>query len=263
MRKKLFVFFSILFVFMFLVACGSESSEEGSTLEEIKESGELIAGVKFDTAFFGYQDPETNEIEGFDADLMRLLSEEIFGDEESVEFVQVTSKTRIPLLQNGEIDIAAATLSITDERKEQIDFTESYFMAGQSLLVPEDSSITSVDDLGEEETVIAVKGAVTGDNLKEEVPEVELSLFEDHAQSFAALQSGKGDALTSDNVILLGLADENPGYNLVGDTFTEEPYGLGVQKDDTEWKEFLDEWLEKIKEDGTYDELYDKWFEDL
>lgn len=273
LKRINFVLFSLLLLILVLAGCGSSEDtpksdavdandspkEENSTLDAIKDRGVLVAGVKYDTALFGYQNPASGEVEGFDADLMKALSESILG-EESVEFVQVTSKTRIPLLQNNEVDIVAATLSITEERREQIDFTEPYFIAGQSLLVPKDSHITSVHDLGAGDEVIAVKGAVTGDNLLEVVPDAELLLYEDHAQSFAALQAGKGVALTSDNVILLSLAQEDPNYTLLDELFTDEPYGLGIRKGDDEFLDYVDNWLVEIQENGIYDELHGKWF---
>ncbi len=127
---------------------------------------------------FGLKNPKTGEVEGFDVDISKQLAKEILGDENKVEFKEVTSKTRVPLLQKGDIDAVVATMTITDERKKEVDFTDVYFQAGQSLLVKKGSKIKSVDDLKKGTKVLAVKGSTSAINIREKAPETTVLEFE-------------------------------------------------------------------------------------
>src|SRR5699024_1736482 len=126
------------------------------------------------------------------------------------------------------IDAIIATMTISEERKKQVDFSDVYFAAGQSLLVPNDSAIQSIEDLNADTTVLAVKGSTSAQNIREHAPEANILELENYSEAFTALQSGQGDAMTTDNAILLGIIDENPGYRLAGDPFTDEPYGIAI-----------------------------------
>ena len=133
------------------------------------------------------------------------------------------------MLNNGDIDAIVATMTITEERKKEVDFTDVYFEAGQSLLVKKGSTIKGIDDL-KGTKVIAVKGSTSAINIREKAPDAQVLEFENYAEAFTALKAGQGDALTTDDSILYGMADEDPTYELVGGTFTEEPYGIAVKK---------------------------------
>ncbi|TDQ40856.1 transporter substrate-binding domain-containing protein [Aureibacillus halotolerans] len=241
----------------------SEAAAEGSTLQAIKDRGKLVAGVKFDTRLFGLKNPQSGDVEGYDVDIMKLLAQHIFETDSAddvLELVQVNSKTRFELVDNGEIDLGAATATINAEREEIVDFTNVYFIAGQSLLVPEDSSITGIEDLTADTTVIAVKGSTSEKNIKEKAPDAKVDLYDDYAAAFTALRAGKGDTLTTDNAILLGMRETDPSFKLVGGLFTEEPYGIFLKDGDDEFREYVNEFLNGLKESGELDELYQKWF---
>ena len=254
---------SIIAVLM-LAACGSKEettggSKEGNALEKIKEKDKIVFGVKNDTRLFGLKNTSTGEVEGFDVDIAKALAKEILGDENKVEFQEVTSKTRVPLLQNGKIDAVVATMTITEERKKEVDFTDVYFEAGQSLLVKKGSKIKSIDDLKAGTKVLAVKGSTSAVNIAEKAPDTQVLQYENYAEAFTALKSGQGDALTTDDAILYGMADEDPSYELVGGQFTEEPYGIAVKKGNKELVDELNKALKTIRENGTYDEILNKW----
>ena len=253
---------SIIAVFM-LAACGSKDEGTGGStengLEKIKEKDKIVFGVKNDTRLFGLKNTSTGKVEGFDIDIAKALAKEILGDENKIELVEVTSKTRVPLLQNGKIDAVVATMTITEERKKEVDFTDVYFNAGQSLLVKKGSKIKSIDDLKAGTKVIAVKGSTSAVNIAEKAPDTEVLQFENYAEAFTALKSGQGDALTTDDAILYGMADEDPSYELVGGQFTEEPYGIAVKKGNKELVDELNKALKTIKDNGTYDEIKNKW----
>jgi putative glutamine transport system substrate-binding protein len=235
------------------------SSKEDTTLGAIKERGKIVVGVKYDTKLFGLKDPTTGNVEGFDIDIAKALAKKILGDETKIELKEVTSKTRIPLLQNGDIDLIIATMTITEERKEQVDFSDVYFKAGQSLLVKSGSDIQSIADLVNGTTVLAVKGSTSATNIREKAPDSEVLELENYQDAFTALKAGKGDALTTDNAILLGMQQQDPNYVLVGGTFTDEPYGIAIRKGDSEFVTTVNDLLKELKDTGEYDKLYEQW----
>ncbi|MED3790457.1 transporter substrate-binding domain-containing protein [Peribacillus frigoritolerans] len=271
LKKKKWLKLSLLSLLavILLAGCGggndSEKAEEGGgkgkekdVLAQVKEKDKIVFGVKNDTRLFGLKNPSTGEVEGFDIDIAKALAEEILGDENKVEFKEVTSKTRMALLNNGDIDAIVATMTITEDRKKEVDFTDVYFDAGQSLLVKKGSDIKGIDSL-KGKKVLAVKGSTSSINIREKAPEAQVLEFENYSEAFAALKSGQGDALTTDDSILYGMVDEDPSYELVGGTFTEEPYGIAVKKGNAEFVEELNKALKSLKDSGKYDEIHDKW----
>jgi len=243
-----------------LTACGDGSSADDSSLAAIKKRGKLVVGVKYDTNLFGYKDPADGQVKGFEIDLMREFAKRLLGDEKKVEFKEVTSKTRIKMLQSGDIDVIAATMTITDKRKKQVDFSRVYFMAGQSLLVPTNSSITGLKSLNGK-VVATAKGATSGRNLEKLAPGVKIKEYENYADAFTALKSGQADAVTTDDSILMGMQQQDPTrFKLVGGQFTQEPYGIAVKKGNKDLLKALNDFLNEIMKDGTYQKLYRKWF---
>ncbi|AMA71524.1 amino acid ABC transporter substrate-binding protein [Aneurinibacillus sp. XH2] len=240
-------------------SAASDGSAEKSAVAAAKERGKLIVGVKYDTNLFGKKDPVDGQVKGFDIDIAKALAKKIMGDETKIELKEVTSKTRIPMLKNGDIDAIIATMTITEERKKTVDFSDVYFEAGQSLLVPKNSPITGIQDLNGK-TVIAVKGSTSAKNIRQKAPQAKVAEYENYAEAFTALKSKKGDALTTDNSILLGMQKEDPNFKLVGGLFTDEPYGIAVRKSDNEMLKTINEMLAELKSSGEYDKIYEKWF---
>ncbi|KLD41904.1 transporter substrate-binding domain-containing protein [Lactiplantibacillus plantarum] len=245
-----------------LTACGSRQSlAKQDVLTNDKASKTITWGVKADTKLFGLMDVKDNQIKGFDADIATALTKRVLGKNATAKFVQVTSQTRIPLLKNGNIDAIIATMTITPEREKQVDFTNSYFDAGQSLLVKKGSAIKSVKNLNKSGTkVLGVTGANSVENIKKAAPKAKVLELSDYAQAMTALKSGQGVALTTDNGILYGMASQNPGYEVVGGTFTKEPYGIAVNKGQEPLKKALNKALKEIEADGTYNRILKKWF---
>ncbi|MBT2667020.1 transporter substrate-binding domain-containing protein [Bacillus sp. ISL-4] len=271
LKKKKWLKLSLLSLLavILLAGCGggndSDKAEEGGgkdkekdVLAQVKEKDKIVFGVKNDTRLFGLKNPKTGDVEGFDIDIAKALAAEILGDENKVEFKEVTSKTRMALLNNGDIDAIVATMTITEDRKKEVDFTDVYFDAGQSLLVKKGSDIKDIDSL-KGKKVLAVKGSTSSINIREKAPEAQVLEFENYSEAFAALKSGQGDALTTDDSILYGMADEDPSYVLVGGTFTEEPYGIAVKKGNADFVDELNKALKSLKDSGKYDEIHDKW----
>ncbi len=238
-------------------AGGTDSAS--SQLDQIKQRGKLIVGVKYDTKLFGLKDPSSGNVEGFDVDMAHALAKSILGDESKVELKEVTSKTRIPMLNNGDIDMVIATMTITDERKKEVDFSDVYFQAGQSLLVKKGSPIKGIEDVTADTTILAAKGATSITNIEEKVPNVKVLEYDNYQDAFNALKAGQGDALTTDDAILYGMAAQDPNYEVVGKPFTDEPYGIAVKKGQTALVEAINKGLTDMKADGSYNELYKKW----
>ena len=280
--KKLSLLIMLLLLTVMLAACGDDTAETvveetvaeatevpadtdpapatgESTLTAIKERGRLVAGVKYDVPLFGFYSPETNQVEGFDADLAREVAERIFGDPNAIEFKEAVSKNRIPYLEDGTVDVVFSTMTANAERAEQIEFSDTYYVAGQSLLVPVDSDITGVDTLAGR-TIGTVKGSTSEKNIREFAPDATVELFDTYSEAVQAMQSGRVDAVTTDDIILYGFERNDPDkFKVVGGQFTQEPYAAGIKKGNTELLNEVNATLREIKEDGTWAELYRKW----
>jgi ABC-type amino acid transport substrate-binding protein len=238
-----------------------------SHMAKIVQRGKVIAGVKQDQPLFGLLNPRTNQIEGFDVDVVKEITKALFGMAKSqdpypnrLELRGVTSAQRIPLLQEGAVDIIAATMTINDERKQQIDFSDVYYQAGQSLLVKKESSITKIQDLDKaDQTICSATGSTSEQNLTKFAPAAQKLLFAGYAECVTALQQGRAQAVSTDDIILAGFLDQDPNLKMVGGQFTTEPYGLGIAKSSTGFQEFVNAELRKMKTDGRWKEIYTKW----
>jgi putative glutamine transport system substrate-binding protein len=262
--KRFVTIFGLFLLTFVLAACGEAAANvDIASRMDNAETPVLTWGVKADTNLFGYYNIAEGEIQGFDVDIAKALTDEMTNGQGEAEFVEVTSKTRIPLLKNGKIDGILATMTITEEREKEVDFSDVYFNGGQSLLVHEDSEIDGIDDLTADHTVLAIKGSSSTQNMRELAPQVDVLDLENYSEGFVALQSGQGDALTTDNAILLGMIDTNPNYRLAGSNFTDEPYGIALNKGQDEFHKRLEEALDTIQANGVYDEIYAKWFGDI
>jgi polar amino acid transport system substrate-binding protein len=236
-------------------------SSEGiaGTLQDVKRRGKLIAGVKTDYPPLGFVDKKGVN-KGFDIDIAKALSKELFGNEEVVEFVPVTSGNRIALLTSRKIDIIVATLTITEERKKQVDFSTPYFITGQLILVQRDSKITKYQDLAGKK-VATIRGSTGDIAVGELVPTAERIKFERNFEALQALKEHRVEAFVQDYILLFNLLQKNPGLRMAGfEPFRPGLYGLAVRKGDKEWLDFINSTLLKMKETGEYERLLEKWF---
>lgn len=242
-------------------ANGEETIEHpaGSTMAEIQERGIITVGTKFDQPLFGLKRATTGEVEGFDVEIAKLVAEAIDPDLE-IEFVETPSAVREDVLVNGDVDMVVATYTINDERKERVGFAGPYYVAGQDIMVPAGNpeDIQGVDDLNGKR-VCSVQGSTSIENVREMAPEAEVTEFGTYSQCADAMSDGRVDAVSTDNVILLGLIEESDGeFELVGNPFTTEPYGIGVPKDDDEFRTFINDRLEEIYENGEWADAYER-----
>ena len=264
MKKILVLLFSASMLLALCACGGTDDAATGgivpgkSTLETVKDAGKLIAGVKDSVVPFGYVDETTRELVGFDVDVCTYIAKELDVD---IEFVPVTSANRIEMLNNGQVDLVAATMTHKIERDEVIDFSITYFMDGQRLLVPVDSAIKSYEDLAGKK-VGSAKGSTSEKNILLVQPKVTVVSYEGYPEAFLALKQGKVEAVTTDSVILVGLKGSDPEplkWAIVGGFFSSEPYAIGVRENDSEWRDFINFTLIKMWREGDWLKIYDKW----
>jgi glutamate transport system substrate-binding protein len=223
----------------------------------VKEAGVLRVGGTRTSYLFSQLDETDEGLRGFDAGLYELLTRYIFGDETKFELTQVDSSTRESLLQGGQVDAVFATYSITDARKEVISFAGPYYTSQQAVLVKAgNEDITGVDDLAGK--IVATQSGSTGpDILAEYAPDAEVQEFETDLEARTALEQGRVDAYVTDYTLLLNAIVKNPdAYAIAGDVFgPEDNYGIGLPLD-SDGVEFVNDFLEKIEEDGTWEALW-------
>jgi ABC-type amino acid transport substrate-binding protein len=246
---------------MFLFASLAVVPAAADTLDDVKQRGELIVGVKTDFPPFGSVDSSGKNV-GFDVDLAHAFANALFGDPDKVEFVSVTSGNRIPFLQSNKIDIIMASMTITDERAEVVEFSEPYFLSGSLIMVPADSTIKGVEDLAGK-TVAIIQGAVQDTIVAELAPDAERVKFGKVSEAVLALKTGRADAYVHDDIVILTLAKDNPDLKPVGKPFEPLPYGIAVRKGDTAFIDWVDEQLNTMKQDGSFDELWSKHFGEI
>ncbi len=240
----------------------ARSFASDSYMAELKNRGKIVIGVKFDVPQFGSLNPATGKPEGFDVDLGNIIADAI-GVE--AEFVEAVSKNRIPFLNEDKVDLVISTMTINEERKQEIDFSNVYYMAEQRLLVAKDSKIQNVSDLNSQKgRVCTAKGSTSEKNVRAIAPDAQVTLQDGYSQCFQLLQNGQTDAVTTDDVILVGLLKSDPdNFKIAGDAFSKEPYGMGIKKGRAGFVDFINEVLTDVKKDGTWEQLYNKWVEPL
>ncbi|GAA2233397.1 glutamate ABC transporter substrate-binding protein [Herbiconiux moechotypicola] len=227
----------------------------GSTMEALSEAGQITIGTKFDQPLFGLVGPDGTP-EGFDVEIGKIIAGKLGIAPENINWVETVSANREPFIQNGEVDIVVATYTINDTRKEVISFAGPYYEAGQSILtLADDDTIESEDDLVGQ-PVCSVTGSTPAANLEELGAEVVLT--DTYTNCLEPLRTGQVVAVSTDNVILAGLAAQNEGeFKVVGEPFTQEPYGIGLALDDTDFRMFINDVLEESYEDGSYEAAWD------
>ena len=233
----------------------AEEFPAGTTMADLQDAGTITIGVKFDVPPFGFKNPETDEVEGFDVDLGKAIADAL-GVEP--EFIEAISDNRIPFLTDGTADLILSTMTITTDRDAEIDFSIPYYVAEGRVLVPEDSDVTGVEDLAGT-TVCTATGSTYEENLAANAPEAELRLVDTYSECLELIQTDSVDAVSTDDVILTGMIIQDDTLKLVGDGYTTEPYGAGIADGDAEFKEFVDGVVSDYISDGRWATAYEKW----
>ena len=237
---------------------GGQSAEQfdpSTTLGKIQENGEIMIGVKYDVPPFGFQNPQTDSVEGFDVDLGKAVAEKL-GVEP--KFIEAISDNRIPFLQDGTADLILSTMTINAERAQEIEFSNPYYVASGRILTKSDSPIKGLEDLAGKRVCTAL-GSTYEETIREQAPKADLKLVDSYSECLELIQNGAVDAVSTDDVILTGMVIQDDTLHMVGDELTTEPYGAGIKKGETEMVDFVNGVLEEMKQDGRWQEIYDKW----
>jgi ABC-type amino acid transport substrate-binding protein len=232
------------------------AAQAQSTLAEIKKRDKLIVGVKTDFPPFGSVDAAGKNV-GFDVDVAYELTKAMLGDPNKVELVSVTSGNRIPYLQSGKIDIIVATVTINDERRKVVEFSEPYFLSGALILVPKASAINDVKDLNGKKVAI-IQGSITDQDLADLTPQATRLKYGKVTECVLAVKAGHADAFVQDDILILKLAKENSDLRVAGNAFLPRPYGIAVRKGDIEFNNWVNAQLKRMHADGTYDRIWKK-----
>lgn len=233
-------------------------------IKEIKDRGYLTVGVKFDQPLIGQQNSANGKIEGFDAEMARLLTQRIFGevkegDEGNLRFVETTSENRETYINDGTVDVVIASYSMYPERLESFDFAGPYFYTGQNVMVAADNTdITSVADLSGKKVCIA-EGSGSIGNLEKENPEADITTLKDYAACAESLKTGGHDAVSTDETILYGFVSGEPDTFKVLDSsinFSDEPYGIAMKFGETDARMFMNDMIQESYDNGDWSKAF-------
>lgn len=230
----------------------TDASDAGSAVEAIKARGVLHYGTEDSALGFGYLNPETNEYEGLEADLGRLIAQELGVD---VEFTTVVTNTRGPLIDSGDVDMVAATFTITDERKQSYDFTEPYYVDAQSVIVNKDSGLKTIDDFDGKKIAMSAGGTEKDSISAITDADIEFVEFADFSEAKLALTAGTVDGFAADSSILQSYVDDDTEF--IETKFSPQPYGIATKKG-SDLSAYVNELVQKWLEDGTIDGLIEK-----
>jgi len=230
----------------------------GGTMKAIQDRGKLIAGVDQNTFLFGFRNPTTGALEGFDIDRVHEIAAAIFGDPNKVQFKVVTSNDRINALVKGDVDVVVRTMTANCARWQQINFSVTYYTAAQRLLVDRSSDVTSLDQLGGKK-VCAAKGSTSITTIKEHPAKPIPVQVDNWSDCLIMLQQGQVAAVSTDDTILSGMVAQDPNVKLVGAKLTQEPYGIGIPKANVDMVRFVNGVVAKSIADGSWQASYNRW----
>lgn len=263
-----------------LTACGQEGSPgggsapvvtqsaaadvqvEGSpTFDRMTQRGGVVIGVKEDQPGLGFKDATTNEYSGFDIEIARLVAAQLGFGADQIEYKAIPSAAREDAIERGEVDYYVGTYTINDKRKERIAFAGPYYMAGQGILVRADESAITGKDTLKGRKVCSVTGSTPIQRVRDQALTEPQNIveFQTYTQCVDQLLTNQVDAVTTDDAILAGYAAQQPDQlKLVGEPFSQEPYGIGLARDDTALRTKINDILQTAEDDGTWKRIYDE-----
>ncbi len=256
MIKKI-ILLLICFCFIFS-GCGKKNAENDDFAKVIQRD-KLIVGVRDDAPPFGYRDEKGNLI-GYDIDLAKIIAKDILGNENKIEFVPVTASNRIMKLSAGEVDFLLATMSITKQRQQILDFSVPYYVAGQAILVNSLSKATSLSDF-EGKKLIIVFGSTSERNLRTNVPEVTVIGYKNYDDAYRALKQKKADGIVADDTILLSYTLKDKSVKLLSKRYSKEPYAVAFRKEKESERLLIkvNHIIGNLESKGKLNRLQEKW----
>jgi len=243
-------------------ACGGDDDTSGGggatgIIGKAQNEKKLIIGVKADQPGLGLQTGA--QYEGFDIEIARIIAKGLGVEASAIEWKTTVSANREPFIQQGTVDLVVATYTINDDRKTKVSFAGPYYVAGQDLLVPVNSTITGPDALAGKK-VCSVTGSTPAKRIQENYKSAQLQLFDGYSKCVDALAGGTVDAVTTDDIILAGFASQAQfagRFKVIGQTFSTEPYGIGLKKDDKAGCDKINDILKAAATDGSYQAAWD------
>lgn len=228
--------------------------EQGTTMAKLKQAGTIRIGTKIDQPLFGQHDLEGNP-QGFDVEIAKIIAGKLGIPPEKIQWVEAPSKTREELIEQDKVDMITATYTINDTRSERVSFAGPYYEAGQDIMIKSDNNdITGPESLRSTGAkVCTATGSTPAEEIKKYIDPQNLVLFDVLSKCADALRTGQVQAVTTDNVILMGLVTKSGGqFKVVGKPFTSEPYGVGISKGDVKFCEFINQSLAESARDNSY-----------
>ncbi len=255
MLKK---FFCTLLLFC-LILTGCSSVKPQDDYQTVKKRGKIIVGVRSDTRPFGYRNID-GKLQGFDIDLARAIAKHLFANMNAVEFVPVTASNRISMLNSGKVDMLIATMSITDQRRLVVDFSVPYYMAGQAILVRNNTNLASIRQLSGKRVII-VYGSTGEMSVRMNAPEAIIRGYKNYNLAYNALKNGEADAMIADDTILYNLALDDPSVRILDKRFSKEPYAVVFRKgeESAKLRESVDFTINLMQHSGKLRNLQMKW----
>lgn len=235
----------------------TSASASASTIADIKKRGTIKIGVFSDKAPFGYVD-SSGKNQGFDVYIAKRFAKDLLGSEDKVEFILVDAASRVSYLESKKVDIIMANFTVTDERKQKVDFANPYMKVSLGIVSPDSAKVTSVDQLKGKKVIVA-KGTTAETYFTKNYPDIQLVKFEQYSEIFQALKDKRGDAILSDNTEVIAWAKDNPGFTVgVPSLGSQDTIAPAVTKGNTELLNWINTELETIGKENFIHKAYDE-----
>ncbi|RUT36323.1 transporter substrate-binding domain-containing protein [Paenibacillus zeisoli] len=255
-----------------LTACGNSGNSEGTTngsakfasIEQLKKNDKIRIGVFADKPPFGYVDSQGKN-QGFDVYIAKRFAKDLLGDESKAEFVLVDAASRVAYLESNKVDIIMANFTVTDERKQKVDFASPYMKLSFGIVSPDSAPITSIDQLkAKGQKLIVAKGTTAETYFTKNYPDIELLKFDQYTEIFAALKDGRGAAIANDNTELIAWAKSNPGFTVSIPAFGgQDTIAPAVAKGNTELLNWINKEMETLGKEKFIHQAYKDTLKDV
>ncbi|MDF9816056.1 glutamate ABC transporter substrate-binding protein [Streptomyces sp. SPB162] len=231
---------------------------DSAVLKKAQQRGKLVIGVKSDQPFLGFQPPGTNDRNGFDIEIAKMVAADLGFGPDKIEWKTFDSSLRVPAIKKGDADYYVGTFTINDARKKDISFAGPYYIAGQDLLVAKSNTDITGPDSVKGKKVCSITGSTPLERIKDPKYGAVVNALGKYSDCVQQLQTGQVDAVTTDDAILKGYAAQAPGkFRVVGKTFSQEPYGIGLAHDDKVLRDAISDALKAHQDNGDYKKAYD------
>lgn len=239
-----------------------QGSTDGAAVQRIRDRGRLIVGVDQNSYLWGFRDPASGQLAGFDIDIVKAIAQNILGDASKVQYLTVPTAQRIPLIEQHKVDMVVRTMTINCDRIKQVAFSTAYFEAGQQILTAKGSSVDGFNDSLSGKTVCTAAGSTGESKLDEGSHGARVITVPNQLDCLVRLQLGLADAVFTDNALAAGQAAQDPSVQLVGEPVTREPYGVAMNLADTDLVRRVNQVLDGYRAggaDSAWMQSYDKW----